>query len=80
MIPSVGDGRIEQVPVPHSMAQLSIVTGAGMNVKNGNSLTLTSGGSIFQQDGLKPHQPHLKTCTVDKLDDGSLGYSDCATF
>lgn len=77
MIPSAGGGRIEQVKVPSYMAQLSIVTGAGLNVRSGESLTLTNGGSIFVLDGLKPHDPQLRTCAVSKFVDGSLGYRHC---
>lgn len=59
------------------MAQLSVVTGAGVHVKDGENLALMSGGSIFLLDDLKPHEPHLQTCTVSKLVDDSLGYNDC---
>lgn len=78
-IPSVGGGRLEHVAVPSSMAQVSIVTSAGINVTAfPHRFVVTSGGSLFVQDGLRPHEPQLQTRAVDKRKDGSLAYSDAS--
>lgn len=73
---SVNDGTIERVDLPDSMAQISLVTSSGTTITT-SQLVLTSGGSIFIQDAIDPHKPRLLTCTIGKLTDGILGYSDC---
>lgn len=57
--------------VIHSMTQLLIVTGADMNVQNADKWSEYLRSTGWSQAS------HLKTSSVDKLDDGFLGYINC---
>jgi hypothetical protein len=72
-ISSSNDGTITQVPYPNTLAQISLVSSAGMSVKR-SSLALTNGGTIFLVDGLKANGTFAVRYLLELDDQGIQQY------
>ena len=77
-IPVGGDGYLSRTHL-QSGADVSIVTSAGMSIKDDN-LVVVEGGSIFLIDGLSLVDDNgiknlLQTCDIDSNEDILLGYN-----
>lgn len=73
-VPSFGDNVVYQRDLD-SLAQISLVTSAGMDITP-NSLVISSGGSVFLQDGLNAADSQLGSCYLKPAANGEIDYDE----
>lgn len=73
-IPIACGGALTHGDLPSNLAQISIITSAGISIQTG-SLVPTTRGSVFLQDGIQPNAPQLWRCWIEKKQDGTLGWN-----
>lgn len=78
-VPVGGDGKLSLLPYIPDLAQISLVSSAGMSVQQ-KALIFRKGGSIFLQDGLSTYDSVGETCKVHLLPGNKTEYQDCRDY